>query len=174
MTAHAMKGDREKCLHAGMDEYVSKPLKPRELQAILERLLGTGEPEMTTTEAAATPVEAFAGEMPPPLDPTVLETLRSWRQPDGPDPVADLTLAFVQDAADRIGKLHEALAVGDEAKARKAAHSLKGMCGAIGANHMSSLSSELEHAEPGAIDVARVNGLEREFVRVQEALLAAA
>ena len=74
------------------------------------------------------------------------------------------------DASDRISKLHEALTLGDEAKARKAAHSLKGMCGAIGANHLSTLSSEVEHAAAGTIDTARVDAIEREFQRVREAL----
>ncbi len=174
MTAHAMKGDREKCLLAGMDEYLSKPIKPLELEAILARVLDTANPALDTDEAV-TPAETASGvDIPPPLDPTVLDTLRAWRQPDGPDPVADLTSAFLEDATDRIGKLRDALAAGDEAKARKAAHSLKGMCGAIGANHMSALSSQLEHAEPGAVDAARVSGLEREFARVRLALAAAA
>lgn len=129
---------------------------------------------MTAAEPVAAPAACSDTEIPPPLDPAVLGMLREWRQPGGPDPVADLTLAFVQDATDRFVKLREALAAGDETTARRAAHSLKGMSGAIGANHLSSLSSELEHAPPGAIDAARVTVLEREFARVQEALAAAA
>jgi len=174
MTAHALKGDREKCLQAGMDEYVSKPLKPRELQAILERFLPREEQPMAAAEPVAAPAASSDRKIPPALDPAVLGMLREWRRPGGADPVADLALAFVQDATDRFAKLRQALAAGDETTARKAAHSLKGMSGAIGANHLSSLSSELEHAPPGAIDVARVVMLEREFVRVQEALTAAA
>ncbi|MGE3492115.1 MAG: CHASE domain-containing protein [Vicinamibacterales bacterium] len=174
MTAHAMKGDREKCLMAGMDEYVSKPLKPRELQVVLERFMAAGEPSEAAEQPVAAQVAVGDTEIPPPLDLAVLSMLREWRQPGGPDPVADLTLAFVQDATSRFANLREALAAGDELAARKAAHSLKGMSGAIGANHLSSLSSELEHAPPGAMDVARLAVLEREFTRVQQALAAAA
>ncbi|MCX7818991.1 MAG: response regulator [Kiritimatiellae bacterium] len=47
ITAHAMQGDREKCIEAGMDDYIAKPVRPEELQAVLERWLGQpgGEPE---------------------------------------------------------------------------------------------------------------------------------
>jgi HPt (histidine-containing phosphotransfer) domain-containing protein len=82
----------------------------------------------------------------------------------------ELITAFLQDAADRLGKLRGAVDAGDEPAARKAAHSLKGMCGAIGANHMSALSSEVEHAAAGTIDTTRVDAIDREFQRVQQAL----
>jgi two-component system sensor histidine kinase/response regulator len=170
MTAHAMKGDREKCLMAGMDEYVSKPLKPRELQAILDRLLlGTENGDMTDEGQAPTNTHD-SGTLPPALDRTVLDTIRSWGAPGGPDPTVELITAFLQDANDRLGKLRGAVDAGDETAARKAAHSLKGMCGAIGANHLSALSSEVEHAAVGTINAGRVDAIEREFQRVQEAL----
>ncbi len=174
MTAHAMKGDRDKCLSAGMDEYASKPLKPRELQVILDRLLETASEDMTTDDSHTLTIVETSECLPPPLDQTVLDTLRSWRQPGGPDPVAELTVAFVEDATERIGKLREALSSGDDVSARKAAHSLKGMSGAIGANHLSTLSSEIEHAQTSTIDAELVRGVEQEFARVQRALAAAA
>lgn len=173
MTAHAMKGDREKCLRAGMDEYVSKPLKPRELDAILDRLLGLTSVAIMTEDLPVAAPAAIA-DMPAALDPTVLQSIREWGSAGGPDPTVELTEAFVMEAADRLNKLRDAIAAGDTDTARKAAHSLKGMCGAIGANHMSALSSELEHSEPGTIDGERVHQLQREFERVQDALRVAA
>ena len=110
------------------------------------------------------------GGTPPALDRTVLDMIRSWKTPDGPDPTVELITAFLQDAVDRLGKLRGAVEAGDEIAARKAAHSLKGMCGAIGAHHLSTLSSEVEHAVAGTIDIARIDAVEREFQRVQEAL----
>jgi len=55
MTAHAMKGDRERCLEAGMDDYISKPLRRERLYAVLDRW--TPLPRFDTTEAATAPMD---------------------------------------------------------------------------------------------------------------------
>ena len=55
MTAHAMKGDRERCLAAGMDGYVSKPLRPQELFEVLERLVPATAADPAAAEPAAGP-----------------------------------------------------------------------------------------------------------------------
>jgi HPt (histidine-containing phosphotransfer) domain-containing protein len=110
--------------------------------------------------------------MPPALDISVIETLRSMGGEDV-DIVADLTAAFVSDGQDRLSKMNESLNTGDETLARRAAHSLKGMCGSIGAMHLTALSAQLEKSEPGAINRARVQEIELEFRRVSAALQAA-
>jgi signal transduction histidine kinase/DNA-binding response OmpR family regulator len=170
MTANAMKGDREKCLMAGMDDYASKPLKLPELQAILDRLI---KKETTNVSHIEKPASAAVEVLPPPIDTTIIDMLRSLAADGDPDPIVELTETFVVDAHDRLAKLNAALSIGDEVAARRAAHSLKGMSGAIGANHLSSLSRDVEHAEPGAIDRTRIQLLEREFERVSAALAAA-
>ena len=170
MTAHAMKGDREKCLMAGMDDYLSKPLKTGELQDVLTKWIGKANTMVTTHEQTTAPAEAA---LPPALDMSVIETLRSLCPGGDVDILADLTTAFLDDGRDRLRKMNDALSKGDETAARRAAHSLKGMSGSIGAIHLTTLSGQLEKAEPGTIDRARLQQLEEEFNRVSDALRAA-
>lgn len=108
-------------------------------------------------------------DAPPPLDMSVIEGLRALAG-DGIDIVGELTGAFLDDGQDRLRKMHAAIANGDEATIRKAAHSLKGMSGSIGANYLSTLSFECEKAEPGGITVDRILLIEQEFHRVSAAL----
>ena len=116
LTAHAMEGDRERCMAAGMDDYLTKPLRPADLLAALGR----------TVEAAR--------------DAGSLVSSRSDRSDGGP---ADLTYArdlvegdatalqaliqaFLADADDQLRRLNEALVAGDRETLQRVAHSLKG------------------------------------------------
>lgn len=121
----------------------------------------------TTNSRRVTPL------LPPALDHDVLQGLRALSQDDGFDIVADLAIAFADDGRDRLRKMDEAVAVGDETAARRAAHSLKGMSSSIGAVYLSELSNAFERAEPGTMTRARLQLLEQEFERVTAALAAA-
>lgn len=118
---------------------------------------------MTTTHTAP----------PPMLDMTIIKMLRSFREEGGPDPVAELTELFVTDGNESLSNMRAALATGDEAAARWAAHTLKGMSGSIGAARLSAMTEDFENAGPGAIDSGRLTQLELEFFRVSQALIAA-
>ena len=114
-----------------------------------------------------------ANTLPPAIDVTVIEMLRSLAIDGEPDPVAEVTTSFISDGSERLIRMNDALLTGDEVSARRAAHSLRGMSGAIGALHLCSLSRDVEVAEPGAIDRARIQRIEQEFQRVTAALRAA-
>jgi CheY-like chemotaxis protein len=140
MTAHAMKGDRERCLAAGMDDYLSKPLRPEELDATLERVLG----------AATTPTEPQAREadvVPLAQDPFVAlvdeARMRVFRV-DYPEIVDQLIDLCVERTPPRLAALREAAERGDAEDIRRTAHKLKGSCQNIGAGFMAKLAHDLE------------------------------
>jgi HPt (histidine-containing phosphotransfer) domain-containing protein len=107
----------------------------------------------------------------PALDPSVVETLRGLQMPDGPDLLGQITAAFLEDAQSRLGDLRRAMASDDRTQIKRITHSLRGMCGAIGAQHMAALSSELERTPiTASVDTGLLSQLEREFTRVRVAL----
>jgi CheY-like chemotaxis protein len=158
MTAHALKGDRERCLAAGMDDYLSKPLRPHELDAVLERWLGDGDADAAPPQPAPQPTEEL-------VDAARMEMFRS----DYPEIVEQLVTLFVDGTPPLIEELREAAAGGDPEAVRRAAHKLKGSCQNIGATWMATLAREVETTEPAAVDMAR---LDDAFAATRDALLA--
>lgn len=132
MTAHALAGEREKCLAAGMDDYIAKPVKPGELGALLARWVPGEE----------------AGEEPAaqqePLDGEVLEGLRQLGSADEPGILEELISIFVEDAEVRMAALKEAFEREDRTSLREVAHALKGSSANMGAVRMSETCRKLE------------------------------
>src|SRR5207247_267676 len=118
MTAHAMKGDRERCLAAGMDEYLTKPLDPRRLCALVEQMAPDGAPGIDEIERAAEG-----------LPPRVLARVGGDRQL-----LAEISRLFVDDAPRHLEGIRRALDVHDGESLRRAAHGLKGSVGNFGAD----------------------------------------
>jgi signal transduction histidine kinase/DNA-binding response OmpR family regulator len=147
LTANAMKGDRERCLAAGMDGYVSKPIQPdRLLAAIREHLPGS-----------------LAGE-PPPFDP---EAVRRWSGSDAGIAERLLTTFGEQVAADA-QTLAAAAARADAAGIMRAAHALRGSAGVVNAGALGRVAASLENAaRAGHLEfaVAQIADLQREVDR---------
>ncbi len=143
MTANALEGEREVALSAGMDDYITKPVKAEELDGVLRRW--TAPAEKTTAPESA----SEGGDAPdavPPLDPEVLDTLRSLQGEGEPDLVAELAGMFLGDAALRLEELRDAIGRADAAKIRGVAHALKGSSGNMGATRVHEVCAKLEEA----------------------------
>ncbi len=171
MTANAMEGDREKALSAGMDDYVSKPVRAEELQAVLERWVRAEEPEGRTTpgEAVQPPKERED-----PLERGTLEAIREMNAEGEPDLLAELVTIFLEDAPPRLDALRSAVERGDAGSLKSSSHALKGGSANMGAARMAGLLNKIEGlGDAGDPESAGglLHELYEEFELVKEALL---
>ncbi|HEY9723597.1 MAG TPA: response regulator [Oscillatoriaceae cyanobacterium] len=195
LTAYVGDGARELCLEAGMDDYLTKPLNPTELQSALARWLTRGMPASVAAPPkpvpapAPPPVEvpvaiAEAPVAPPPavieddcLDMEAIAGLRELQQDGEPDIVLELAEVFFDEAPRSIQTMHAALSKQDAPTVTRAAHTLKGCASNIGARPLAKRCEALERAA-GEGELAeggqRVFEIEQEFSRVKSALQAIA
>jgi two-component system, sensor histidine kinase and response regulator len=169
MTANAMQGDRENALDAGMDDYVSKPVKPQELGAVLERWIPQTD-EGTDGSEEASCAGAGVEYTTEPLDQSVLAGLRELGDQGF---LADLCELFLADVPPQLEALREAIKGGDAPSVERVAHTLKGSCGNMGALRIATICAELQDmGHSGELERAPVLGerLEAEFGRVRKAL----
>ncbi len=133
MTANSMAEDRERCLAAGMDDYVSKPIRPHLLAEALARHI---EPAATAALPRRQPRE-IAGEL---LDAATLIELRELHG----DGVRELLELYLDDVASQMPRLVAAIDQGETESVALTAHRLKGSSLAVGAQLVSAIAAELE------------------------------
>ena len=140
MTGNAFLGDREKCLEAGMDDYISKPVRVGELQAALERWAGK------IVKKADTSFFTKQGITKTLLDQTLISELRAMPPVGGATMLKELIGLFLEQAPGRIAQINQFL--GDPQKMAFHAHALKSMSLNLGANRMADLCQKLEELAP--------------------------
>ncbi len=133
MTAHAMTGDRERCLAAGMDSYISKPIRSRDLFETMARVVdGASDalpPADATPPAAATDLDLAA----------MLQTVGGDRQL-----LREIGEAFLEEAPRLLDDLRASAADGDSDAMRRAAHTLKASLRYLGAAELAEQALVLE------------------------------
>lgn len=192
MTANAMQGDREKCLAAGMDDYITKPVRREELANALSKCTplqkkegGTGKNEersaiggnASTLVLAGGGVEAATLTLPPakpPIDFEVFQPLRELYD-DEPEGLAELVRDFLTDAIGHLNTMRQAIANWDVTALKVAAHTLKSSSAHLGAAVFSEGCKELEYMArvametPDAVADCFKSGLAKERLSQLEA-----
>jgi signal transduction histidine kinase/DNA-binding response OmpR family regulator len=144
ITAGAMKGDREQCLASGMDDYLSKPIRPHELFQMVERWL----PDSTAVRIPPPPPSPAPAEKKaaPVFDENALVARLL-----GDEPIArEILLEFLQDAVRQILEIGKAVQGTDAPLVRRLGHTLKGSSANVGATSMATLALKIEQAGAAA------------------------
>ncbi len=177
VTAHAMAGDSAKCLAAGMDDYISKPVKLEDLAAKIAHWEATpygSEPPAPAAEPALPAPASTDPNQPPALAPDRLEILKNLDPESGTAFYRKLLETFAQSAEKDFAELRGYVVAGAWGSVKPKAHSLKGSSRNMGADAMGNICQEIEALsfDPGKPE-AMQNALERlaaEFGRVCEAI----
>jgi CheY-like chemotaxis protein len=190
LTANAMQGDRERCLEAGADDYLSKPFSPMDLGKLLEKWLphtvalnvaATSQADLPEAEAETAPPDTTPGtgngqqlvSAASAIDQSVLDIIRDMEDEDDPDMLAEIIGLYLDRAPELLQSLQAAIANKDAEALRVAAHTLKSSSANVGARVLADLCRELEElGRTGSLDnsATKLSLLYDEYRRVDAAL----
>lgn len=165
MTANAMVGDRERCIEAGMDDYISKPVRKQDFLRMLEKFL---QYRQAFPEWFAGPADLLAEDK-------VFDEQEMLQRLDQDAFIAHEVIAqFMHDAPVQIAGIRQALPDGDADRMRLLAHTIKGAAATIGAARLSAMALAVEQAlRTGGPEEAgpSVDGLEQQLAELRDELL---
>jgi signal transduction histidine kinase/CheY-like chemotaxis protein len=157
MTAHAMKGDREKCLEVGMSGYVAKPLQVDELWRALDALVPVGDQSAGPQPVLPLPQTAAA----------IIDWAAALRRTGGDtELLRELVQMFLQECPGLLTEIHAAIAAHDSPKLRRVSHTLKGAVGTFAAQPAYEAAQRLERmGQQGDL-----NGSDEAYVALEGAI----
>ncbi|WP_332879740.1 response regulator, partial [Massilia sp. S19_KUP03_FR1] len=174
ITANALQGDREACLAAGMDDYLSKPFSQQQLHAVIGRWIAL--PAMIEQDAPVPVPEiapAAGGARCAAINERALDAIRALSSARGNALVNKVVGTWVDDTPRCLRSLREAIARRDASGVRKVAHSLKSASANVGADSFARLCRQLEQLgrdDSTSAACGILNDMEQEFQAVRHSL----
>jgi CheY-like chemotaxis protein/HPt (histidine-containing phosphotransfer) domain-containing protein len=173
MTAGAMQDDRESCLQAGMDDFVSKPVMPRALAEVLAKWLPPESKQFAVPPPSALP--AFTEDKPAPPPPSSIFDMAELldRMEGSTELAGDILDCFLEEIPEQIQSLWRAVETGRSEEIAQQAHRLKGASANVGGKALQALALEMElAAKANDLTVVRARSAEidQQFVRLREAI----
>ena len=189
MTAHALQGDRERCLAAGMNDYVGKPVRVEELVEAIKRYTPQSpsatqvpnEGHPATLAEKSQPISNAQPKIGLPhastyshvLDDDAYETLRSMLGSDADSMIHDLLGTYLDETSKLIQQLHNGQQTHSAVDVRMAAHSIKSSSASLGAIAFSQLCDQIEEqARDGKLALDLIAKVDAEYALVNEAMIA--
>ncbi len=158
MTANAMQGDREKCLSAGMDDYISKPVKPQQLAEVVDKWISENahEPKSKSQEQSedgktnedlrSTEIHSMIHEPQPARFVSIENAVTTeWQRQGGNDDVGQMLGQFVKDAMVCVTQVEDAVERGDVREFASVAQGLQAICEKMGARGLAETAERLAY-----------------------------